>query len=629
MKKRILYFGMLVCIFNAMYLSVVSGNTVSENEVISEIITAEEENLTPKEVSILDSGSYGKLQWSIDSDGLLTISGTGGYSADIDALPFWYYSSSKKYITSAKVNVTGIWSTYGMFCGCYNLKTVDLSGLDTSQVVSMARMFAGCESLETVDLSGFDTSKVTDMSGMFSTCGFKQLPDMSNFDISNVTDMSEMFASCHNLESANLSGFKTSKVTNMLRMFYYCDNLKQLDLSNFDTSNVTDMSEVFSWCQGLESVNLSGFKTSKVTDMHDMFYNCEKLKAIDLSSFDTSSVTDMSCMFSNCRTVQELDLSNFDTSKVTDMYSMFSSCESLKELDVSSFDVADCKTGYIFSGVDNLEVAVLPNGLIGQKERFLPYLPTAYEGSSATVFGDAKKLVPLPKGTILKAEQLTEIDGKVPPTSTFIITNNDSKNPEVAFCGVSNVNSPEVTIPKVICYKAVVYRVTSIAITDFVSAGDNAVYKVTSNQIGQCMVEYLAPKSKKSKVTIPSETLYKGVRFRVMSIAAKAFKNNKKVKEIVVSDSIITIGNDAFYGCKKLKKVTLGKGVTRIGNNAFRNCKKLTRITLKSQNLTSVGKKALKGINKKCKIKVPKKKLKKYKKLFKKKGQATTVKVVK
>ena len=35
-----------------------------------------------------------------------------------------------------------------------------------------------------------------------------------------------------------------------------------------------------------------------------------------------------------------------------------------------------------------------------------------------------------------------------------------------------------------------------------------------------------------------------------------------------------------------------------------------------------VGKNALKGINKKCKIKVPKKKLKAYKKLFKKKGTA-------
>lgn len=619
-----------------MWSVVVLADTVSDNNMIPEKAVVEEvdafqEVVQPEGATILDSGTYGSwLQWSIDSDGLLTITGTGGYGSEIDSLPPWYFSSSRKYITSAKVNVTKIWSTYGMFRGCYNLKTVDLSGLDTSEVVNMAYMFTGCESLETIDLSGFDTSKVKYMSGMFSSCGFKQLPDMSSFDTSNVTDMSQMFAWCPELQTVDLSNFNTSKVTDISFMFRGCTNLKQVNLSKFDTTNVTNMSGLFAECTSLETADLSNFNTSKVTDMSEMFCMCEKLKSVDVSSFDTSKVTNMYAMFSNCLVLEVLDLSHFDTSAVTNMEYMFNWCKSLKELDISGFvRNQDCNVSYILNKNDNLEVAFIPKDFAGAAKFYLPDFPMSYEGTSVVIFGKEEKFVPLPVGTILKAEQLMEIEGKIPATSSFLITSSDVKNPAVAFCGVSDVNSPEVVIPNAVCYKGVVYRVTSISVTDFVSAKDNAKYKVTGNMIGQFTVEYIAPQSKKAKVTVASDTLYKGIRFTVTSVGPKAFKNNKKVKEIKVSDTIVTIGNDAFYGCKKLKKVTLGTGVIKIGKNAFCNCKKLTRITLKGSKLTSVGKKALKGVHKKCEIKVSKKKFKKYKKLFKKKGQAKTVKVVK
>ena len=55
----------------------------------------------------------------------------------------------------------------------------------------------------------------------------------------------------------------------------------------------------------------------------------------------------------------------------------------------------------------------------------------------------------------------------------------------------------------------------------------------------------------------------------------------------------------------------------------------LKKITVKSTKLTSVKANALKGINAKCKVYVPKAKFAKYKKLFKNKGQKNTVKIVK
>lgn len=66
-----------------------------------------------------------------------------------------------------------------------------------------------------------------------------------------------------------------------------------------------------------------------------------------------------------------------------------------------------------------------------------------------------------------------------------------------------------------------------------------------------------------------------------------------------------------------------------IGKAAFKDCKNLKNITVKSTKLKTVKANALKGINKKATIKVPAKKLKNYQKLFRKKGQSSSVKIKK
>ena len=140
----------------------------------------------------------------------------------------------------------------------------------------------------------------------------------------------------------------------------------------------------------------------------------------------------------------------------------------------------------------------------------------------------------------------------------------------------------------------------------------------------------LSAKDKKAKkVTIPKTVTINNVTYRVTGIAAKAFKNSKKLQTVVIPDTVTEIGTGSFEGCKKLKSVTIGKNVTSIGKNAFKNCKNLKKITVKSTKLKKVGKGALTGINRKCVIKVPKKQLKSYKRLFKGKGQKKSVKIKK
>ena len=100
-------------------------------------------------------------------------------------------------------------------------------------------MFRGRSYLETLDLNGLDTSQVTDMTEMFSQSNYLKDIKLSSFDTSNVNYMSSMFNNCSGLTSLDLSNFDTSNVMNMQYMFGWCDTLVNLYI-NFDTSNVTN-----------------------------------------------------------------------------------------------------------------------------------------------------------------------------------------------------------------------------------------------------------------------------------------------------------------------------------------------------------------------------------------------------
>ena len=155
-------------------------------------------------------------------------------------------------------------------------------------------------------------------------------------------------------------------------------------------------------------------------------------------------------------------------------------------------------------------------------------------------------------------------------------------------------------------------------------------YKVTGSDQKNPTVEYIKPKSSaKGTVKIPASVRYDGVTYKVTSVADKAFRNNKKVTNITVGTNVKSIGRSAFEKCTKLKTVTVGKNVTKIGKNAFGGCKNLKRLTIKSAKLTKKGlaSGSFKGITKKTVVKVPKGKVKAYKKLLQSKGLDKKVKV--
>ncbi len=133
----------------------------------------------------------------------------------------------------------------------------------------------------------------------------------------------------------------------------------------------------------------------------------------------------------------------------------------------------------------------------------------------------------------------------------------------------------------------------------------------------------------RTSISIPKTvTLTNGTEAKIKSIGKNVFKNNKKLKKVVISNYITSIGANAFLNCtnlttvvirgnsitsinlgafkncKKLKSITIGKKVKTIGSNAFYGCKRLKTINLNTGRLNKVGKDAFAGTPTKIKVKL-------------------------
>lgn len=227
-----------------------------------------------------------------------------------------------------------------MFSSFSDIYSADLSGIDTSEVISMKGMFKGASTLSSLDLSRFDTRKVQDMSEMFSKMapgrgGFNFALDLSSFNTQNVTNMKGMFRGSTKFTGLNMPNFNTSNVTDMSEMFSRASRLTSLNLSSFDFQNVRDMNNMFSYTQ-IASLVVSRFNTGNVLNFSHLFDNTP-LTSINTTAFETQSATNMSSMFAGVK-LATLDLSSFNTQNVTDMSTMFAGTEYLTTLYLTNFD---------------------------------------------------------------------------------------------------------------------------------------------------------------------------------------------------------------------------------------------------------------------------------------------------
>lgn len=148
------------------------------------------------------------------------------------------------------------------------------------------------------------------------------------------------------------------------------------------------------------------------------------------------------------------------------------------------------------------------------------------------------------------------------------------------------------------CRKCAAKRIISIEKLAYPKVGTSYTISGNEYKISKPGAEVILVKTSKTtkNVTVPAQIYVQGITYKVTSIGAKAFNNNKN-----------------------LTKVTIGTNIVKINSNAFFNCKSLKTVTIKSVLLTTktASKKAFKNAHKKLVIQVPKKVKKNYTKIFK------------
>ena len=178
---------------------------------------------------------------------------------------------------------------------------------------------------------------------------------------------------------------------------------------------------------------------------------------------------------------------------------------------------------------------------------------------------------------------------------------------EVTYSPSSNKYSGDVIIPEKFTYEGVEYCVTKIANSAFlncsgltsVTIGNSVEYigneafsrcsGLTSVTIGNNVTSigvgafYYCPSLK--SVHISDIEAWCGIAFNSddsnpLYYAKHLYVNGEEIKDLIIPNSVESIGARAFYDCCDLSFVTIGNSVENIGKEAFYHCIGLTSVTI-------------------------------------------------
>ena len=246
----------------------------------------------------------------------------------------------------------------GMFCGAKDLRHI-YSESDWSEypnIVSSGRMFYECISLLGGDSTRFDRAHTDsayahldskDRPGYFSKRPAVISPTMGPNDeiylvAGAIDEPSILYCDDQREARGGMADWNSG------RLYYYSKKIV-LDPS-MAKARPTNLNGWFNYFTNLETIEgLEYLNTSEVTDMRKLFYGCYALKALDLNSFDMSKVTDITEMFGVCSKLERIycdqDWSAIPGEKV------FLYCDKLKG-NVSNAEYNDANKGSAFAKVE-------------------------------------------------------------------------------------------------------------------------------------------------------------------------------------------------------------------------------------------------------------------------------------
>ena len=172
-----------------------------------------------------------------------------------------------------------------MFCGCNNVRTLNLQGYDIKSLLTLSRTFAYCLKLKYLYTPSSFNDIITDMSYMCYNCALLPLINLSNIEPNKLTDLSGTFAGCTLLQTVSVPKGITNDI-NLPAMFFYCMSLTNLDLSGMinNVDGQINATDLFYGCKALQTINLSGWNvnTSNLT-LTNAFVNTPSLTEVILN----------------------------------------------------------------------------------------------------------------------------------------------------------------------------------------------------------------------------------------------------------------------------------------------------------------------------------------------------------